>query len=211
MGKDGKIIVLHEKMVDIQTNLKVPKGQINKFGNYKYRSSEDILEEVKPLLKKHDLTLKVDEELIEISDLVCIRTTVTITDRADEKMSAVAYVGVDPNRKGMDIGQSFGASSSYAKKYALGNLFLLDDTKDLDAIDNKATQSKPSPKKQYKKSAPKSITESQIKRLRELCKDEKVSDKTVKHIAAGVKGDKFTKESAAQQIIMLEKVIRDEK
>ena len=110
-------MTLHNKLVSIQSELKAPKNQFNSFGKYKYRSAEDILEAVKPLLLKNDVVLT---------------STAIFTDGTD-KIVVNAQAGINPQRKGMDIAQSFGASSSYAKKYALGNLFLLDDTKDVDS------------------------------------------------------------------------------
>ena len=123
---------LHEKMVTIQSTLKAPKGQTNAFGKYKYRSNEDILEAVKPLLKAEGLMMTITDNIIEAAGMAVVNATIIVTDGTDS-VSVSAQAGIDPNRKGMDIAQSFGSSSSYAKKYALGNLFLLDDTKDADS------------------------------------------------------------------------------
>ena len=121
-----------ENLIKIQAELKAPKCQTNKFGNYKYRSCEDILEAVKPLLLKYDCSLTITDEIKEISNIVFVEATVKITN--DKNVIEVkAQAGIDPNRKGMDIAQCFGASSSYARKYALNGLFLIDDTKDADA------------------------------------------------------------------------------
>ena len=123
---------LHAKLVNIQSELKAPKNQFNSFGKYKYRSAEDILEAVKPLLKKECLSLTITEETMEIGGFLVLCSTATITD-GEAVECVTAQAGINPQRKGMDIAQSFGSSSSYAKKYALGNLFLLDDTKDVDS------------------------------------------------------------------------------
>tara|TARA_R110002050_G_scaffold24443_4_gene65457 strand:- start:203 stop:766 length:564 start_codon:yes stop_codon:yes gene_type:complete len=123
---------LHSKLVSIQTELKAPKNQFNSFGKYKYRSAEDILEAVKPLLNTHQVALTLTENTSEIAGYLVLTSTAIFTDGTD-KIVVNAQAGVNPLRKGMDIAQSFGASSSYAKKYALGNLFLLDDTKDADS------------------------------------------------------------------------------
>jgi hypothetical protein len=123
---------IHSKLNDIQISLKAPKGQFNKFGKYKYRSAEDILESIKPYLSKHNLTLTISEETKELAGILFITSRAVIQDENGETYSVEAQAGVNPERKGMDIAQSFGSSSSYAKKYALGNLFLLDDTKDAD-------------------------------------------------------------------------------
>jgi hypothetical protein len=123
---------LNKKLVKIQTELKAPKNQYNSFGKYKYRSAEDILEAVKPLLAANDVTLTITENTKEIAGFLVLTSTAIFTD-GEDKIVVNAQAGVNPQRKGMDIAQSFGASSSYAKKYVLGNLFLLDDTKDADS------------------------------------------------------------------------------
>ena len=121
---------LISRLAKIQQELKAPKNQFNKFGNYKYRSCEDILEAVKPLL--NGLALNLTDEVKEAAGYMYVEATAVITD--GNKMQAVkAQAGIDPTRKGMDIAQSFGSSSSYARKYALNGLFLIDDTKDADA------------------------------------------------------------------------------
>jgi hypothetical protein len=116
----------------IQSELKAPKNQFNGFGKYKYRSAEDILEAVKPLLKKYNCYLTITETTSEIAGYLVLNSKVSISD-GETNISVEAQAGINPERKGMDIAQSFGSSSSYAKKYALGNLFLLDDTKDADS------------------------------------------------------------------------------
>jgi hypothetical protein len=120
-----------EYLIAIQSELKAPKNQFNSFGKYKYRSAEDILEAVKPLLKKYSCYLTITETTKEIAGYLVLNSKVSISD-GETNMSVEAQAGINPERKGMDIAQSFGSSSSYAKKYALGNLFLLDDTKDAD-------------------------------------------------------------------------------
>tara|TARA_R110001606_G_scaffold135533_1_gene272642 strand:- start:19 stop:612 length:594 start_codon:yes stop_codon:yes gene_type:complete len=134
---------LHEKLNLIQTTLRVHKGQMNNFGGYKYRSAEDILEAVKPHLKEHNLTLTMSEETRELGGYLFINSTAELIDDGGFCRTVNAQAGINPERKGMDIAQSFGASSSYAKKYALGNLFLLDDTKDSDATSNPKEVTKP--------------------------------------------------------------------
>ena len=119
-------------LIAIQSELKAPKNQFNSFGKYKYRSAEDILEAVKPLLKKYNCYLTITETTQEIAGYLVLTSKVSISD-GEKTIFVEAQAGINPNRKGMDIAQSFGSSSSYAKKYALGNLFLLDDTKDADS------------------------------------------------------------------------------
>ncbi len=121
---------LQSKLVNVQATLKAPKNQRNNFGNYNYRSCEDILEAVKPILKKEGLTLMLSDTIN--NEPLYVIATATISDGTDS-MSVSAQAGIDPNKKGMDVAQSFGASSSYARKYALNGLFLIDDTKDADA------------------------------------------------------------------------------
>ena len=119
-------------LIAIQSELKAPKNQFNSFGKYKYRSAEDILESVKPLLKKYGCYLTITETTQEIAGYLVLTSKVSISD-GEKTIFVEAQAGINPERKGMDIAQSFGSSSSYAKKYALGNLFLLDDTKDADS------------------------------------------------------------------------------
>ena len=116
----------------IQSELKAPKNQTNHFGKYKYRSCEDILEAVKPLLLKHECTLTISDIIKEAQGLIYVEATCTIKDKSLNTETVTAQAGIDQHRKGMDIAQSFGSSSSYARKYALNGLFLIDDTKDTD-------------------------------------------------------------------------------
>jgi hypothetical protein len=116
----------------IQSELKAPKNQFNSFGKYKYRSCEDILEAVKPLLAKYGCTLTLSDCIQTSGSLIYVEATATLCHEGD-CVTVNAQAGIDTNRKGMDIAQSFGSSSSYARKYALSGLFLLDDSKDADA------------------------------------------------------------------------------
>jgi hypothetical protein len=134
-----------EELIYIQSELKAPKNQYNAFGKYKYRSCEDILEAVKPLLKEKGCYLVLSDEVKEVAGIPYVDAT-AIFIKGSESVTVKAQAGIDPNRKGMDIAQSFGSSSSYARKYALNGLFLIDDTKDADSTNDhgKATQSAPS-------------------------------------------------------------------
>lgn len=123
------------ELIEIQSELKAPKGQFNAFGKYNYRSCEDILEAVKPLLNKYRCMLTINDEVKEVAGIVFIEATAHISS-ATGSVLVKAQAGVDINRKGMDIAQCFGASSSYARKYCLNGLFLIDDTKDADATNN---------------------------------------------------------------------------
>jgi len=123
---------LQERLLKVQNELKAPKNQYNSFGKYKYRSCEDILEAVKPLLAKHGLLITIADQVHEAGGFMYIESTVMVSYE-NERIASTAQAGIDPNRKGMDIAQSFGSSSSYARKYALNGMFLIDDTKDADA------------------------------------------------------------------------------
>ena len=120
-------------LLKIQSELKAPKNQFNSFGKYKYRSTEDILEALKPLLLKYECTMVISDSVQEKAGIIFCETYIQFFDKDGKEFNASASAGIDPNRKGMDIAQSFGASSSYARKYALNGLFLIDDTKDADA------------------------------------------------------------------------------
>lgn len=116
----------------IQLELKAPKSKYNSFGKFHYRSLEDILEGVKPLLQKYGATLVVSDEVQEIGPVVVITAKAVFTDAQGKQTVISAHAGVEINKKGMDVAQTFGASSSYARKYALNGLFLIDDTQDAD-------------------------------------------------------------------------------
>lgn len=122
----------NEKIIQIQNKLKAPKSQYNGFGKYNYRNCEDILEAVKPLLKEYGLLLTLSDSVKEIASILFVEATVLISDGKNELIVS-ASAGIDINKKGMDTSQTFGASSSYARKYALNGAFLIDDTKDSDA------------------------------------------------------------------------------
>lgn len=124
-----------EKIVAIQSELKAPKGQYNSFGKYNYRSCEDILEGVKPLLAKHGLVLTIRDGIELIGDRFYVKATATITD-GKEQLSTDAYARESADKKDMDASQVTGATSSYARKYALNGLLAIDDTKDADTMDN---------------------------------------------------------------------------
>lgn len=128
-------VILTQRVGDIQHKLKAPKGQYNSFGKYNYRSCEDILEGVKPLLKEHDLALLINDEIVQIGERYYVKATAKITD-GREIVSATAYAREPDTKKGMDESQITGATSSYARKYALNALLCIDDTKDADTMDN---------------------------------------------------------------------------
>ena len=125
---------LNKKLAVIQTELKAKKSSYNAFGKYYFRKAEDILEAVKPFLLREGVSVRVDEELIHDTPPT-IQSTAILSD-GENSISATAIVGVDLNQKGMQTAQQFGAASSYGKKYALGNLFLIDDTADADSTNS---------------------------------------------------------------------------
>jgi hypothetical protein len=132
---------LQTRLLKVQEELKAPKNQRNNFGKYNYRSCEDILEAVKPLLVKHGLLITIADQVHEIGNYMYVESTVMVSYEND-RIAATAQAGIDPNRKGMDIAQSFGSSSSYARKYALNGMFLIDDTKDAKDADATNTHGK---------------------------------------------------------------------
>ena len=126
-------MTLQQKLAKIQTEFKSKKSRFNSFGKYYFRSAEDILEAIKPFELKYGVTVTINEKLIVDGPVPIIKTTATIHDEKGMTISTSAIVGVDLNQKGMQVPQQFGSASSYGKKYALGNLFLIDDTQDSDA------------------------------------------------------------------------------
>lgn len=126
-----------EKLINIQTELKAPKSQLNRFSNYRYRSAEDILEAVKPLLKKEGCYLNLTDEVVQIGDRYYVKATVSLVS-GEKTVSSTAYAREAQVKKGMDESQITGMASSYARKYALNGLFCIDDTRDADTMDNTA-------------------------------------------------------------------------
>ena len=155
---------LNQKLAQIQTELKTKKSSYNSFGKYYFRKAEDILEATKPFLLKHGVTVTLNEELIMTDPVPTIKSTATISDGKDS-INATAVVGVDLNQKGMQTAQQFGAASSYGKKYALGNLFLIDDTEDADATNDHGKKSNVVNK--IKQAAKTNITAEQMKKAKE--------------------------------------------
>lgn len=121
-----------EELRNIQTELKAPKGQYNSFGKYNYRSAEDILEAVKPLLAKYAVAMTISDEVVAIADRIYVKATVTIENGSGTSKTVTAYAREPKDKKGMDESQITGTASSYARKYALNGMFLIDDTKDAD-------------------------------------------------------------------------------
>jgi len=129
-------MTIYQKLAKIQTKFKSKKSRFNSFGKYYFRSAEDILEAIKPFNDELGIAVTINEELIATEPMPIIQSTAKLTDDKGMELTAVAIVGVDLNQKGMQTPQQFGSASSYAKKYALGNLLLIDDTQDSDATNN---------------------------------------------------------------------------
>lgn len=157
---------IFEKLAFIQQELKAPKGQYNSFGKYNYRSCEDILEAVKPLLKLKRLVLTINDELVNVGDRYYIKAVALLKDTEDEGLTITntAYAREAETKAGMDLSQITGTASSYARKYALNGLFLIDDTKDADT-DEHAKQTGQQPRTEKK------ATKAQIDTLKGLVKD----------------------------------------
>lgn len=130
-------MTVYEKLCSVQSRLKAPKNQTNKFGGYNYRSCEDILEAVKPLLSEVGASIYVADDIVEIGGRVYVKATAVFVDNADGiTVSSTAYAREEETKKGMDAAQITGSASSYARKYCLNGLLLIDDTKDPDATND---------------------------------------------------------------------------
>ena len=156
---------IYEKLTEVQNELKAPKSKYNSFGKYNYRSCEDILEAVKPILKAKRLAMTVKDDVFNIGDRFYIMATVTVYDcESEEKVTTTAYAREDADKKGMDGSQITGSSSSYARKYALNGMFAIDDTKDADGWNTHDTD------RTVEKKEAERATEEQVAKLRALYK-----------------------------------------
>tara|TARA_R100000951_G_scaffold18743_1_gene15226 strand:+ start:2982 stop:3542 length:561 start_codon:yes stop_codon:yes gene_type:complete len=154
---------LNQTLAVIQTKLKAKKSSYNSFGKYYFRKAEDILEAAKPFLIENSVSVTVTEDIIDTSPVPILKSTAIISD-GENSIQATAVVGVDLNQKGMQTAQQFGAASTYGKKYALGNLFLIDDTEDADATNTHGRAS------QIVNKAKAKMTEDQYKKAIEFIK-----------------------------------------
>lgn len=168
---------VYEKLKKIQAELKAPKNQYNSFGKYNYRSCEDILEGLKPLLVKNQATLTISDEIVLIGDRYYVKATAKLIDiEKGESIESSAFAREDETKKGMDLAQVTGSTSSYARKYALNGLFAIDDTKDSDATNTHEDK----PNNESKPTATKGISEAQIKRLFAIAKKHNIDAEGVK-------------------------------
>lgn len=175
---------IYKKLMEVQTELKAPKAQRNTFGNYNYRSCEDIVEAVKPLLNKQGLILNLSDEMVQVGDRYYIRATARVIDiETGDKIETTALAREDETKKGMDLAQITGSVSSYARKYALNGMFAIDDTKDSDATNTHG-------KDEIVSVPTRRLSDAQINRLYALAKKAKyTNDDVLAHIKI-----KFNKE-----------------
>jgi len=156
---------INEKLMNIQRDLKAPKNQFNAFGKYKYRSCEDILEAVKPLLVENKMTLVISDSIEGVNQKNYVKATVVLTDVENgDKIESAAYAREADNKKGMDDSQITGATSSYARKYALNGLFGIDDSKDADSTNTHGKEAKTKPTKKKTKT----VSEDEILEIEKL-------------------------------------------
>ena len=163
---------VHEKLYSIQTKLKAPKKQFNSFGKYNYRSLEDIFEAVKPYLESAKCTLKCSDEIVSYGDRNYIKVTATLTDvETGESVENTALAREAVDKKGMDDSQLTGATSSYARKYCLSGLFLLDDTKDADTNEFKEQTIEEETKEQASKE--------ELEKFKQLCENQGLNSREI--------------------------------
>lgn len=167
---------IYEKLNKIQTELKAPKGQYNSFGKYKYRSCEDILEAIKPFLTETKTVLTINDEIVFIGNRFYVKATAVLADCENENsfIHNTAFAREDDSKKGMDGSQITGASSSYARKYALNGLFAIDDTKDADTDENAKQQGNST-----RTQEPERITKEDVQLMRNLCEQKGLNADTV--------------------------------
>ena len=184
--------MISEKLMKIQTELKAPKNLWNSYGGYKYRNAEGICEAVKPFLLRENLVLTLNDEIVAIGNRVYVKAIARLEDTDGTSISVCAFAREAESKKGMDDSQITGTASSYARKYALNGLFLLDDTKDADsdeyAKQTKAKEEEAEAEKHFEEVAKEKIPETHIKALVEKCKKDNVS---VDFICQAYKVDKF--------------------
>ena len=185
-----------ERLIKIREELKCPKNQYNSFGKYSYRSCEDILEAVKPLLSKYELSLTISDEIVQVGERYYVKATCHLHDKdGKEIMSNTAYAREEEEKKGQDGSQITGTSSSYARKYCLNGLFLIDDTKDADTDEYANENNKENKSKKEVKFEP--ITQDQIKLVHTLIGDsEELHTKIINHYGV----DSIKEMSKAQAI-----------
>lgn len=194
---------IREKLMAIQTELKAPKGQYNSYGKYNYRSCEDILEALKPLLKAHNCSLVISDDVEQIGDRYYIKATATLLDNeGEDKIQNKAFARESLDKKGMDDSQITGTASSYARKYCLNGLFLIDDTKDADTDEYKNQQDakKATDKQEKDAKGINKATFKQIEIMKKICDENNLEfdEKTARDMSIKDASDfiaKFKKEN----------------
>ena len=200
--KIEKELTVFERLQAVQQELKAPKSQFNKFGNFSYRSCEDILEAVKPLLKKHALVLTISDDLISSNGRYYIQAKALLFNSGGEKIEVTSYAREEETKKGMDGSQITGAASSYARKYALNGLFLIDDTKDADAqAPPQAFKPKPTPEPKPKPLGEPSpdVTKPQLAKIFAMAKEKRVEPEDMKIYLKATYNIESTKELTKSQ------------
>ena len=183
-----------QKLINIQKDLKAPKSNYNSFGKYKYRSCEDILEAVKPLLAREECTLTLSDEIVNVGDRYYIKATARITDDTATR-TVTAYAREAAEKKGQDDSQITGTASSYARKYALNGLFLIDDTKDADTDEYRAQTT------QKEQATTKLATAAQKKTLMTLCQEKGIDvNEILKQVGCT---DKLTADQHGKALLIL--------
>ena len=163
---------VYEKLLNIQGSLKAPKGQYNGFGKYKYRSCEDVLEALKPLLVENKAVVTINDSLVQVGERYYVQAVATLTDVEDGKqVSVMAYAREALSKKGMDESQVTGATSSYARKYALNGLFAIDDSKDMDYMQGQYTSEEKGNTEQIRQAKPKQDNKEEIKHMFNLANE----------------------------------------
>lgn len=192
---------IHTKLVAIQSGLKAPKSQTNSFGKYKYRSCEDILEAVKPLLEEHCLILTISDDIVEVGGRVYVKSTAALSGE-EGSVCTTAFAREELEKKGMSESQITGSASSYARKYALNGLFCIDDTKDSDATNDHGKKEDATPKDP-------GATSDLIRKIEDLAKSTDTDMAKLREFYK-VKGHAWYEKDALSAIASLEKKLNDQ-
>lgn len=190
---------IYKQLRELQAELKAPKNQRNTFGKYNYRSAEDILEALKPLAVKHGLTFRLSDAIETVGDRIYVISTVTVSNDDGEHMGSDGFAREEDTKKGMDASQITGATSSYARKYALNGLLLIDDTKDADATNTHGNEAPSLPSKPQTTVKDSDLMSKAIEHIKGSTNRQQAYDSIMaKH------GDKFTE----KQVEAIKKFVR---
>lgn len=190
-----------KELMLIQSELKAPKNQFNRFGNYNYRSCEDILEAVKPLLAKNECSLTISDDIVEVGGRIYVKATAKIVNKDGNEVANSAFAREAEEKKGMDVSQITGSASSYARKYALNGLFCIDDTRDADATNTHGKEEK----KMVEKVASKPIDELKIKVINEAV-GEVLTEEQLKKTLAHYKVESIADLNEAQACEIIKRI-----